>query len=285
MTRKKFLQYSLRSTGALLLGTAAWGKYERHHLSVSTVPLSLNLGPEAPAEFTIAQLSDFHIDPEMNEPWLAEYVAATNALKPDIIALTGDYITGRLTAFDLLIPGLNKLQAPGGVWGCLGNHDQWNASAAHFTRLFGNSNIRMLINQNAAAEVNGGRVIMAGIESRWAGLISLPAAFSFHKKGSPHKAILLAHEPDVALEFRKDLPCALQLSGHTHGGQCSLPPGIPVRLPKYGTRFARGLYEKDHTWPIYVNRGIGTLNPHLRVASSPEITLFQIRNSNPSLVS
>jgi predicted MPP superfamily phosphohydrolase len=92
------------------------------------------------------------------------------------------------------------------------------------------------------------------------------------------RSIFLAHEPDVALLFPKDLPIAIQLSGHTHGGQVSLPPGKPIRLPKYGRILARGLYETQAPWPVYVNRGIGTLFPHVRFAASPEITLMEVQN-------
>jgi hypothetical protein len=253
---------------------------ERRWLSVERVALGLKLGPDAPKHFTMAQLSDLHLDPQNDEAWVTEYVAATNALKPDLIGLTGDYITHDDTAMGRLLPLLSQLQAPGGVFACLGNHDQWSVLTKDLVRQFGATPIKLLRNQFAAAAVQGGQVLLSGLESCWAGMIEPHKAFAFHKGDAPQRSILLAHEPDVARLLPADSPCALQISGHTHGGQCALPPGIAIKLPKYGRIYTRGLYQKSHAWDIYVNRGVGGLWPHLRVAARPEITLFEITNQS-----
>ncbi len=277
-SRRLFARRLAIGGAGAFLGAAVWGCFERRRCVVERVPLTLDLGPGAPPYWTLAQLSDFHLDPENDEAWVSSYVAAVNALKPDVIALTGDFVTDSIEALDRLLPYLAKLSAPGGVFACLGNHDQWNGTVANLRRRFDRSPIQLLTNAHGMASLPDGVVRMAGLESCWGGEIRPDLAMSFP---SNVRAVLLAHEPDVALQLALDSRWALQLSGHTHGGQCALPPGIPLKLPKFGKRFARGLYATEHAWPIYVNRGIGTLGPRLRVAASPEITLFEI-TSKPS---
>ena len=171
---------------------------------------------------------------------------------------------------------LSKLQAPGGVFACLGNHDQWNMSLFKFRQTFESVGIRVLINEAAAVTLRDRNLWLAGVESVWAGYPNPAKSLSALK--SHERAIFLAHEPDYALDISRQLPIALQLSGHTHGGQICLPPGKVILSPRHGKILVRGIYQDSAAWPVYVNRGIGTLGPHLRVACRPEITLLQIEN-------
>jgi uncharacterized protein len=276
MNRRQFIKRSAYAAVITGGGAAWWGRHELHQLSIERIPLRLKLGPEAPANLSVAQLSDFHIDPQYDEAWIARYVNETNALKPDVIALTGDFVTKDASALVPLAAHLGKLQAPGGVFACLGNHDQWNMSLFKFRQTFESVGIRVLINEAAAVTLRDRKVWLAGVESVWAGYPNPAKSLSALK--SHERAIFLAHEPDYALDISRQLPIALQLSGHTHGGQICLPPGKVILSPRHGKILVRGIYQDSAAWPVYVNRGIGTLGPHFRVACRPEITLLQIEN-------
>ena len=276
MTRRQFIKRTAYSGVVTAAGAAGWGTYELKHLTVEQVELSVRLGPEAPANLKLVQLSDFHIDPSFDEEWIEHYVNAANALQPDVIALTGDFITKSGDALERLAVLLSKLKAPGGVFACLGNHDQWHLPLSSAVRILRNQGIRPLVNESVSAELSSGKFWIAGVESVWAG--SPDPLRALAKASRAERAIFLAHEPDIALQLAADSPIAVQLSGHTHGGQIALPPGRAILLPRYGKEFARGLFTEKTNWPVYVNRGVGALSPRFRIASPPEITLMHLKN-------
>jgi uncharacterized protein len=282
MTRRTFLTRACFTGAASLAGAYGYGRWERTALAVERIPLQLKLGVEAPRALRIAQLTDLHIDPLFDEAWIAEYVAATNALKPDITVLTGDLITSSYRALPTLAKHLEKLHAPGGVFASPGNHDQWNMPIAEFRRVLQNHGLRVLANEPALVEIHAGKVPLGGIESLWGGRPHLENTLRACRPEAP--AILLAHEPDLGMRIapqrRTALPIALQLSGHTHGGQVCIPGPIILRKPSYGKELVRGHYADRLPWQVYVNRGIGTLGPHIRIAAPPEIALLEITNTS-----
>lgn len=115
---------------------------------------------------------------------------------------------------------------------------------------------------------------MAGVDDLWSGEPDIEAALTNWQEGVP--TILLAHEPDFADGFLADGRIQLQLSGHTHGGQVRLPGMGPVVLPRFGQKYHNGLYQVGQG-QVYTNRGIGLIDPAVRLNCPPEITEFVLR--------
>jgi len=223
--------------------------------------------------YRLVQISDIHMNGFMTGDRLASVADHVNAQQPDLIALTGDFVTrnaGRHA--DALIAGLRRLQAPDGVLAVLGNHDHWNG-APYIASLLEQGGVTCLRNQVRTVTRSGASLHVAGVDDYWERcariedvLAALPADGA---------AILLAHEPDYA-----DLSAAtgrfdLQLSGHTHGGQVVIPFLRPPVLPHYGHRYPSGLYRVGTMWQ-YTNRGVGMASPRFRFNCRPEITLFTL---------
>jgi uncharacterized protein len=91
---------------------------------------------------------------------------------------------------------------------------------------------------------------------------------------SHSRHLLLVHEPD-SFDKLTDSRIALQVSGHTHGGQVRMPFGGAIILPSWGKKYSAGMFESGGR-QLYVNRGIGTVDKHYRINCRPEITLFRL---------
>ena len=272
-SRRKFLRRSAFTAVGSAVAAFAYGKWERHHTVTDYTTVQWP-GEGLTAPCRVVQLTDLHIDPKFEEEYLAGVMDQVNALKPDVIALTGDFVTARASAMAEIARIMGGLRAPGGIFACLGNHDQWNGSFSAHRRTLEGHGIRVLNNESVTAKVAQGELAVSGVQSVWAGNPQEGAALKYVPKGM--KALFLVHEPDLALTMDPDAPVGLQLSGHTHGGQDCIPGGHEILLPNFGKHFARGLYTNKAPWPVYVSRGIGTLGPHFRVAARPEITCLTL---------
>lgn len=249
---------------------------ERHHPVIERARVSLkNLGT-AFEGFRIVQISDLHVEPNLNPTLLRKTVELINGLQPDLVAITGDFITHNATlAADLTAP-LAELKTRTGVFASLGNHDVWNAPR-RITEALTHHGIQVLTNSGVELTQDHAQLWVAGIDSAWAGDIDLPAALKGRAKGAP--CIMLGHEPDYADELAQRSSNLIQLAGHTHGGQVCLPGGQPLMLPTLGKKYARGLFRVGRI-SLYVNRGLGTIGPKARFACSPEITEITLTNAS-----
>lgn len=236
------------------------------------IPLR-NLHP-ALVGFKIVQLSDFHMDPFFPIDLIRASVTMANRLQPDLIVLTGDYISKVGDAIFELTPLLAGLNARHGVYAIMGNHDvrrdeRNNAvqSGLHQIRL------PLLINQGVTLTVGQGQLYLAGLDDGLWGMPDLNAALAQWPANTP--VILLAHEPDLADHYTLDPRIALQLSGHTHGGQIRVPGLGALYLPDLGCKYDQGLYRVNSTW-LYTNRGLGSTRLPVRINCLPEITEFTL---------
>ena len=250
----------------------------RYHLRPRGWPAGLNL--------RIAALADLHVgEPYMGLARIAEIVAATNALNPDLVVLLGDYAPSSRRFVSAQVPPeamggvLAGLRAPLGRYAVLGNHDYWNGVARWIAGLRAGG-ITVLQNGRAPLEVGGQRVWLAGTASsvairlgrrRFQGLDNLPATLSRIPEGEP--VILLAHEPDI---FPRVPPrVALTMCGHTHGGQVRLLGWSPRVPSKFGNRFAYGHVEEAGRHLI-VSGGLGFSTLPVRLGVPPEIVLVTL---------
>lgn len=224
------------------------------------------------AGFKIVQLSDLHFMPFTPLSLIQEAVTAANALQPDLIVLTGDYVTHDAETIFGMTKVLAQLNARYGVFAVLGNHDT-RAGARIVRQGIGEAGITVLHNRGLALTVGTGTLNLAGVDDCLWGHPDLNAALDGLDAAAP--TLLLAHEPDVIDNFSRDGRVTLQLSGHTHGGQVRLPIlGTPV-LPRLGEKYVAGLYQVNDS-RLYVNRGVGMVSLPIRFNCPPEITAITL---------
>lgn len=241
--------------------------------------------PERLEGFTIALLSDFHYDPYFSVHPLRSSITIVNELHPDLIALTGDFVTeplhakqgSRAKAADASEPCaqlLGRMQAPYGRWAVLGNHDVVTNPSRVINSLRA-AGIQILGNQSAPIETNGARFWLAGVDDVMERRSDLDRAL--HNVPANESVVLLAHEPDFADHVSR-FPVDLQLSGHSHGGQVRVPFVRPLWLPPLAKKYIWGLY-KIGGLTLYTNPGLGTVGLPVRMNCPPEITLLTLRHS------
>jgi predicted MPP superfamily phosphohydrolase len=280
ISRRRFLQLSALAAGGGLVAYS--GFWDRHYLEIIEQTIRLRRLPEAFQGLRIAQVSDIHYD-EYTEPFFVrEMVRRINALRPDVVVLTGDFVTDGLLPQHLsarlsypCAEILNGIECPH-RFASLGNHDTLVGWEVVADALKGQG-ISTLVNDSLPFERDGGRLWFAGLRSSTEDFPDLAEAMPV--LALPNEpVILLAHEPDYAVHVVKRGGVDLMLSGHTHGGQIRLPfTGTPrAMLPKGGRRFVHGYFNVGPL-QLYVNRGIGTVTLPLRFLCPPEITLFTLQ--------
>lgn len=275
-TRRNFIGTSVLG-GAGAFSYARW--VEPNRISVTEKELTLPQLPPALDGLVVAQLTDIHFNPEKDEELISEAVARVNAANPDIIALTGDYVTNDNTVFSPLMSLLAKLKAKHGIYGVMGNHDGWTDGTNFYRKGFEAAGMEFLVNQGTSIQIRGEKLFIAGTDSIWSGTVDAPACW----KGHTSEAVLaLVHEPDVFDQLITDHRVDLQLSGHTHGGQCRVPfIGYAPAKVRYGQNYIYGDYTKGDS-QIFVSRGLGTVSIRVRFACAPEVAILKLRSGVPS---
>jgi predicted MPP superfamily phosphohydrolase len=218
----------------------------------------------------IVQLTDLHVGPLLGEDWVRQRVAQVEALRPDLVLVTGDLVDHDGVVSESVAPIFRHLRAPLGVWGVLGNHEYY-AGLDLAVRIFDASGITLL--RDRTVEVAPG-LVLAGIDD-------LSARRQFGGNGFPvdrtlaHRpagtTILLSHSPwqvERAAEFGVDL----MLSGHTHAGQI-WPFTYVVRMMY---PYVVGRYEVNGM-TLLVSRGTGLWGPPMRLFRPGEITAITLR--------
>lgn len=282
--RRTFLRQLAKFAGTPLCcggGALGYGSLlERHRVEVERHEIKLALGDRAPARVRALTMGDFHFDPLYEGDYVAKCVSIANRLKPDVIFLTGDYVTSKSDRIGEFAALMAKLSPGHGIYACLGNHDHWS-NAARVTSALKAEGVEMLVNQQTRVKCAGGELVVAGLQSAWGGMPNWPQASHGLRRGE--RAVVLVHEPDFARKLSEDRRIAFQISGHTHGGQVRLPFYGALRLPSWGRLFQAGFYDVGGL-KLHVNRGIGTTSWHVRLFCPPEIACFDITNTGASVV-
>lgn len=220
-----------------------------------------------------AQLSDLHMGLFVSREQLEHVVALTLAQKPDLVLITGDCLTVQADtkrALADLEAGLRGLSERVPVFAIYGNHDVSDRPTA-LRALFEKLGIQLLVNEVLPFRRNGDTLHIAGLDSMTAGHPDIARVVAAAPADGP--VVLMAHEPDIADKTARTGRFALQLSGHTHGGQINFPFFGPVVLPSKGRKYAAGLYRVGEML-LYTNRGIGMMHLPVRINCPPEITVF-----------
>ena len=210
--------------------------------------------PELPLAFhgyRIVHLSDLHFGPAITYRTVMSALLVARKLNPDLIALTGDFVSTQLDEF-LMPDALDRLSARDGLWAVLGNHDHWTDPIG-VTRILGQCGIQTLTNANHRIERGGESIWLAGIDDLIAGAPNLDAALAHIPDGAV--VVLMAHEPDWADKVAETRRVSLQLSGHYHGGSpriLKLTTGLVRQRPDY----SYGLKHTGTLW-VYTSAGAG----------------------------
>jgi predicted MPP superfamily phosphohydrolase len=283
--RREFLEYATLAAGAGPFVAGAYGLlWGRLNLEVTRQPIVLARLPRAFHGFKIAQLSDIHVGPFMSEDEIRKYVRITNALRPDMVVLTGDFVTWDARTQDAVVRALSGLRAPFGVFGCLGNHDAWARAEESLAELFARTGIRLLRQENLPIRMGADSFNLMGIDfansrslSAGEGHLASTRLEGVEKLMMPDTAnILLSHNPDT-FDRAASLGIDLSLAGHTHGGQLALEFISPELAPsRIVTPYVAGHFQQPGG-QLYVNRGIGTIAAPMRVGAPPEITVFELK--------
>lgn len=250
---------------------------EPNRLSTTRREIYIKKLPPELEGFTIGQLSDFHYKPDKDHALMEKVVSAVNAEQVDFLALTGDYITDDASVLDPLMEHIAKLEAKFGAAAIMGNHDGWTSTHGIFKRSFEKQGIPFLINQNTQIDIKGTPLHIAGTDYVWLGNPDAPKTLKGIPNDSP--VIALVHEPDYFDDMRAVRNIDLQLSGHTHGGQCRVPfiGYAPVKVD-FGEKYVYGHYQQENS-QIFVSRGTGTSGMRVRFACPPEFVVLTLKRS------
>lgn len=247
--------------------------------SVTPVEIVVPGLPAAWDGLTVAQLSDVHASKTFPGNWLAGVVDAVNAARPDLIVITGDLFDGTpRQRFDDLRP-LRRLRAPLGVYACPGNHEYYSGLTAWRPR-FSSLGILLLENDHVLLRRNGAELILAGLSDDVAERFDLPRPDIRQALGSTEASlplILMAHRPHLVEQLKQlSRPgAALQLSGHTHGGQVF---GLDLLVRRVNKGYLRGLYELGPV-RLYISTGTALWSGFpLRLGVPSEIPLITLRS-------
>ena len=278
MNRRTFLSGSIAASVALALYANDVG---RHELEVAEETFRLRNLPPAFDGFRIAQISDIHLEEYTEDYFLRRVIAQVNALKPDLVLVTGDFISRGPLALEVSYAAagrcaalLSTLTCPE-RYGILGNHDVVVGSRVVRNHME-NNGLPMLVNQCVRVEREGQHILLAGLDDCSFGKPNLTLTVP-EKPDAP--VILMAHEPDYAVHIaahRRGPLVDLILSGHTHGGQVRIPGWGPLALPPHGKLYPSGRFLVGSS-QLYVNRGVGTVGVPFRLNCPPEITLATLR--------
>ena len=230
--------------------------------------------PDALHGFSIAQISDVHVGPTIKRGFVEGVVRQVNALKADMIAVTGDLVDGSVQQLSAHTAPLAGLTARHGAYFVTGNHEYYSGERA-WTAEIGRLGLRVLKNEHVVLKHDGASLVLAGVTDLSAHHFdpaqrSDPAAAL---RGAPVDAgakILLAHQPSSAMAAA-DVGFDVQISGHTHGGQF-WPWNFFIH---FFQPFSSGLHRLKNLW-IYVSRGTGYWGPPNRFGVPSEITRIRL---------
>jgi uncharacterized protein len=222
----------------------------------------------------IVHLTDIHHSLFTPLEEVERAVQLANRLQPDIVALTGDYVTLSPAYISPMARALGKLRARRGIFAVLGNHD-FQVDADEVTLALRSHHIRVLRNSRHPIHAGGKTLWMLGVDDLWWNSDDLPAALE--SVPARDTKILLCHNP-LGIWDASARGIDLVLSGHTHGGQVRLPGIRSLYRSKLGERFVEGWNRLNGT-QIYVSRGIGKVVVPIRVACPAEIACLHLHRA------
>lgn len=279
-TRRKFLRRAVR--GCLYGGTAALGyayAIEPHWIDVVRRPLPIANLPEKLVGSRLVQVSDIHIGGTVSDSYMRQALAGLAELQPDMIAMTGDYMTSEGDdqvghALEILesLPRTNL-----GTYAVLGNHDYGRSGSFWRTARRFSAGLRDLgieVLRNDVVEVEGLQI--AGLDEFL--FERCMTKLTLQQLDADRAMLTLCHNPDAVDKPGWEDFQGWILAGHTHGGQCKLPGFNPPITPVFNKRYTSGEFQLTGNRRMYINRGLGYLR-RVRFNCRPEVTLFTLQQA------
>ena len=277
LSRRRFLQMALFAAASMPFAIPAYGAVAaRSRKVVERVIIPITGLPPQLDGLTVVQMSDIHAGMFMRESQMREYVEIANGLNPDIVALTGDFVATKSSQVEPFINAISALKARYGVYGTLGNHDLYTNSDVLIESGFAEHGFKLLRGANEIIDVEGAKLNVIGVD--YIGFNHKIRSVDDALRGisTDETTILLLHSPQLFPQAAK-AGIHLTLSGHTHGGQIALNFGDIILAPaRLSTMFIAGLFKIDNSY-LYVNRGLGTTGPPIRIGAPPEITHITLK--------
>jgi uncharacterized protein len=269
------VRISGRAVPLVAVAVTAWGFWNaRRTAGVVSVDVPIAGLPPALEGFTIAQISDVHVGPTIKRDYVEAIVQAVNRLQPDLVAVTGDLVDGRVPELAPHVEPLARLASRHGSFFVTGNHEYY-AGATEWVRHLRQLGLHVLVNEHVVLRHEGAPLLVAGVTD-WSAHHFDPSHRSDPQAalaGAPRDAavrVLLAHQPRSA-DAAERAGFQLQLSGHTHGGQFwPWNLFVPLQQP-----FTAGLHRLRTMW-VYTSRGTGYWGPPKRLGAPSEITRVRL---------
>jgi uncharacterized protein len=282
LTRRQFVRRSAVGLAALSGSAVAVEGFfrEPNHPIAEHIEVRLARLPEAFQGFRIAQITDIHFGPYMDQASLERAVRLAQEFQPDLVALTGDFVSRPFRQRNGL-EGARNAEPCADVFArwkgvrmiaVLGNHDHWNNPDMVAASL-AKRGILVLRNGAQAIERENQVLWVAGVDDALEGRADL--GHSIARIPPTDATILLAHEPDFA-DHAARFPVDLQLSGHSHGGQVRIPGIGPIILPAMARKYHTGLNRVGRL-QVFTSHGIGVINPPVRLNCPPKVSLLTLQ--------
>jgi uncharacterized protein len=261
----------------------------RRRFEVEDFELPVNGLSSDLSHFSIVQLTDIHVGPFMPAEDLAAYVEAINRLKPDVIALTGDFISTTVDEVAPCVDTLAGLKARYGVFACMGNHDIYAGAESELTRRFVGKGIHVLRNDAVSLSINQTKLSLLGIDDlRW-GKPDLRRALRAAEREPGEVKLLLSHRPEAFPQAAQS-GIDVVLSGHYHGGQVKLDSDPEsLSIARFITPYPEGMFRlpRQYNGPaadqkdalLFVSRGIGITGLPIRINCPPQIAHLTLKKA------
>jgi hypothetical protein len=266
--RRRFLRAGVAGLAAapfVLSGYGAAYASKAYEIQELTLPFGHSL--------RVVQLTDIHAGVYMTREEIGHYVDQVIAVRPDLLALTGDFISNSMLFLPDCLEEIARVRAPYGTFATLGNHERWYGRLSELQKTFRRYGVQLLVNTHQVIQTQQGAFAVAGIDDLRTGHPDLETAVYGLNAAIP--TLLLSHRPEIFPQAAAaGIP--LTLAGHWHGGQIKLRlPGVAISLAHLRTSYPEGLYRINAS-RLYVSRGIGTTFTPVRLNAPPEVTLFHL---------
>lgn len=266
------LLFAIYAGGLGLSAYALWVR--RRRVRVRTIHVPIAGLPSVFDGYRIVQLSDLHIGSLDRLERGLGWARRANGLGADLAVVTGDLVTSGTVYYADAAEVVAALSAPDGTLAVLGNHDQWNPPA--LVRELEQRGVQVLRNTSRRVERGGSALLVAGLDDAYGGHPDLDQALAGKPSGAP--TVLLAHYPTF-FQAAVQRGVELTLAGHTHGGQIGVPFFADrLNFARLSGQASRGLRTRGKSH-LYVNAGLGTSGPPLRLGVPPEIALIVLRRA------
>ena len=267
-------------TAVSFAGTAYGLIHEKTSQDLTSATFEIPNLHEALDGFTIGLISDIHSSIFMTKREMDAYVQLLNSLHTDLIVIPGDFVNSLTEEVYPFAEAFSNLKAPHGIFGVMGNHDFFAPRPDIVAREVDGCGVRMLRNDRAIIERNGGTFLLIGIDDTGRAMSAaekMDTALGSFSHDIPR--VLLCHRP-YYLQQAADRNIDLVLSGHTHGGQIVLGQIGDIRIApaSLASKYVWGRYKIANTH-MYISRGIGTVGLPIRINCPPEITSIVLRRS------